>query len=237
MCSSQPKVQQMSPFRLSTDNLDTPGARLKSIRMRLKLTRGRICKMYSLPVDTLRAWENGKLRLTDKGLNRCINVYRNEGIIVSKSWILTGEGLNPRFSYEISQYFSEIPNIDNHTVTDDNVLMIKEAEFFKKTSHDAIILLVTTDEMLPFYAAGDYVGGRLKKNEFAETALGKDCIIITRSGEKYFRRLSKDQTHGHFNLVCHNPIRGRTLEPVIYNVDIDLIAPVIWHRKPDNSEA
>lgn len=211
----------------------TPAERLHAIRMQLKLSRGAIFKTHGLSIDTLKAWESGKLKLTEKNLDRCINIYRKEGIVVSKSWILSGEGLDPKLSQDLGKYFSNVATIQNISSENDTILIMKEADFFKATTKNAIILLVSTEEMLPYYAPGDYVAGRFKPIEQIELAIGKDCIILTKSGEKYFRRLAKHHTGNSYNLVCHNPIWGSTSEPVMYNVEIAGIAPVIWHRRAD----
>lgn len=208
----------------------TPAERLRSIRTQLRHSRNYICQTYKLPIDTLRAWENGKVRLTEKAITRCLSIYRKEGVILSKSWIVTGEGLPPKLAVEIGNFF-ESDNQKQNLEMDDTLLMVKEADFFKNLNPDSTILLVTTEEMLPYYAPGDYVGGRLKSKTDIDDCIGKDCIVISKSQKKYFRRLSKNILDGSYNLVCHNPHWGKTLEPVIFDVDIESVAPIIWHRR------
>lgn len=154
-------------------------------------------------------------------------------MVISKSWLLTGEGLDPQMSFKLGKYFSTVENIENSQGESDEFLMMKEAEFFKNTTKNTIVLLITNQEMLPFYGPGDYIGGRLQSKERVDEFLGKDCIIMIKSGSQYFRRLSKSSTDGSYNLVCLNPIWGSTLEPVIFDVDIEYIAPVIWHRRSE----
>lgn len=136
-------------------------------------------------------------------------------------------------SFKLGKYFSTVENIEDSQKESDEFLMMKEAEFFKNTTKNTIVLLITDQEMLPFYAPGDYIGGRLQGKERVDEFLGKDCIIMIKSGSQYFRRLSKSSTDGSYNLVCLNPIWGSTLEPVIFDVDIEYIAPVIWHRRSE----
>lgn len=211
----------------------SPNERLRFIRSQLRLTRAYLCEKYGLSTETLKAWENGKLTLTEKALKRCIDIYRSEGVVVSKSWILTGEGLDPRMSFELNQYFSETNELHTTEKESDEFLMLREIDFFKHSTKNSVVLLISTEEMLPYYSPGDYVGGRLYAKERAKELIGKDCIIVTQQGEKYFRRLSYHNTDNTYNLACHNPSWGGTLEPVFFDVDIKLIAPIVWHRRPD----
>jgi hypothetical protein len=52
-----------------------------------------------------------------------------------------------------------------------------------------------------------------------------------KNGERFFRRLIKNIAGG-YNLTCLNP-SGVTSEPVIYGVDIEGAAPIIWYRRKD----
>ena len=213
----------------------TPNERLEYIRNLLNLSRPDIARKYGLSQETLRACEKNRNTLTEKTLNKLIEIYRHEGLIVSKEWILTGGGFDPKIHKDISKYFSEIEKSNlSKQENDDEFLMIKEAEFFKNLAANSIILSVTTNEMMPFYSPGDYVGGRLMKKEDIPKAIGKDCIAVLHDGSKFFRRLVRNSTGDGFNLVCINPSWGSTLEPVLYDVDIESIAPVIWHRRLNN---
>ncbi|MFN7097065.1 MAG: helix-turn-helix transcriptional regulator [Gammaproteobacteria bacterium] len=220
---------------LSELTLATPGQRLKYIRNMLRLTRAYLHEKYNLSTDSLNAWESGKLKLTPKALDRCIKIYNKEGIFVSKNWILTGEGLAPKLSISIANYF-QTPTPDSQgnfaDLTDDE-LILREVDFFKQTTPNAVVMLVSNDEMLPLYEAGDYVGGRFQSSDFIHSCLGKDCIIETLDGEKYFRRLSAILPNGLCNLSCLNP--NDNLEPVLFNIKVAMIAPVIWHRRKDKN--
>lgn len=218
---------------LSQLSLDTPAQRLKYIRNMLRLSRPYLHEKYNLSADSLNAWESGKIKLTEKALDRCITIYNKEGAFVSKNWILTGEGLTPKLSISIANYFqTPTPeSLMNNTSLTDEELALQEIEFFKQSSPNATVLLVSSDDMLPLYGAGDYVGGRFRSSEFIRSCLGKDCIIETEEGEKYFRRLSAILPNGLCNLSCLNP--NDNLEPVLFNVKVVMIAPVVWHRRQD----
>lgn len=215
----------------STQSLKTSGERLQYIRTLIRVTRPYIEKNYGLSADTLKAWEYDKQPITENGLKRCMDIFRTEGLLVTRNWILAGEGLAPKLSINVSRIFEERDEGQGEQPLDDEMLMLKEAEYFKKLAPHSVILMVTTEEMLPFYAPGDYVGGRYKTKKELEDAIGKDCIVKTRQGDKFFRRLIKNSTSDGYNLVCLNPAWGGSLEPVLYDVAIEWAAPVIWHRR------
>ncbi|MBA2652578.1 MAG: hypothetical protein H0U73_09980 [Tatlockia sp.] len=208
----------------------SPGQRLKHIRSVLHLSRSYLQEKYGLPEVTLKSWENGTTKLTLSGAQRCVEAYRSEGLIVSEDWILEGAGLDPKTTVSVSQYFST-PTTLGLPIEDDEISMIKDANVFKESHSNAVLMIVSNDDMRPFYWPGDYVGGRMRFNEKIESAINKDCIVYLKNGERFFRRLIKN-TSGGYNLTCLNP-NEITTEPVLYDVDIESVAPVIWHRKKD----
>lgn len=212
-------------------NLDTPGARLKYLRSILRLTRACIEKKYKLPEITLKSWENSMIKISKNGIKRCVAVYKNEGLIVDESWIADGKGLDPTVRLSLGHYFASPSEVINLPIdVDDEIAMMRDAQEFRDRYSNAVVMIVSNDEMSPHYRAGDYVGGRLKFNEF-DSLIKKDCILYLKGGGQYFRRLFKDSL-GRFNLACLNPM-GRTAEPIIFNADIESAAAVIWVRRKD----
>lgn len=217
------------------DKMITPGKRLKYIREHLvKLSRAQVQEKHGLSQDTLAAWENEKITITEKGIDRCIKIYNAENLIFSKEWLLTGEGLSPNFSFELNRYFKHSPSEWQEIQVDDHFLLAKEIEYFRSLTSNSITALVSSDDMLPLYSSGDYVGGRLKSKKELENCIGKDCIIRTKDQAAYIRRLAKGKDKQHFNLVCINPQWKGNAEPVIFNVEIESAAPIIWHRRMDD---
>lgn len=217
----------------SIENLfNTPGKRLKYIRGLLRLSRLYIQEKYGIPEVTLKSWENEKVELSISGIQRCIDAYLKEGVIVSSDWILKGIGMPPKSSQIITSYFS-YPSLDfDKTNEDDELQMIKEVDFFQKSYNDAVIMTVSNNEMSPYYYPGDIIGGRFRFLTEIETAIGRNCIILLDTGERFFRRLVKNKS-GSYNLTCLNP-EIDTIEPVMYNVKLECVAPVIWHRSRNN---
>ena len=214
-------------------NLDTPGARLKYLRSILRLTRAYIEKKYKLPEITLKSWENSMIKISKNGIKRCVTVYKNEGLIVDESWIADGKGLDPTIRLSLGHYFA----MPSETVmpidadADDEVAMMRDAQEFRDRYSNAVVMIVSNDEMSPYYRAGDYVGGRLTTASELDFIVNKDCIIYLKGGGQYFRRLFKDSL-GRYNLACLNPV-GRTTEPIIFDADIESAAAIIWIRRKD----
>jgi len=221
---------------LSTNHLEqlkklSPHGRLKYLRKDLlRRPRHYLQDKYGLSTETLKAWENGKVNLTHKSLTRCIDLYHQEGISVTKKWIQTGDGAIPTITPIIHDVSTTYTLEEDE---DDSSLMIKEIEFFKKSTPNAVTMLITGKEMMPNYNPGDYIGGRFKHGNNIEKALNKDCIIKTKKGKLLFRRLVRSNTKNRYNLTCLNPDNGTNTSPILVDVAVECVAPVILHRKPD----
>lgn len=218
------------------ENTKTPGERLKYVRESLlKISRADVNKKYGLSQDTLAAWENGKIQITEKGIERCIKIYNSENLMISREWVLTGEGLSPQFSFDLNRYFKTVNPSDSSETLEDNVLLAKELDFFRSSTSNSVTGIISSDEMLPSYSRGDHVGGRFRYGDEIENCVGKDCIIRTKDGGIFIRRLSKSSEDGKYNLSCINPSWSDwNSEPVIFNAELECVAPIIWHRRSDD---
>ena len=220
---------------MNNPTLNTPGQRLKYVREKLlRLSRADLFKKHGLSPDTLAAWENEKLIISEKGIDRCIGIYSAEGIIVSREWLLTGEGLSPNFSFDLNRYFKSLPTQESDEKVDDTIFLAKEIDFFRSLSPNSITALISTNDMLPIYSCGDHVGGRLRYGKEVESCIGKNCIIKTKDGSLFVRRLVKNPRGKGYNLVCLNPEWDGTLEPVMFSIEVECAAPIIWHRRADH---
>lgn len=225
----------------------TPSERLKYIRLKTRLSRSEIQNKHKLSEATLKAWENGAAKITEKGLKRCINIYRKEGVVLSKEWVMTGEGISPKLSVDIGKYFAsdlqyplrneegKIQEQSTKYKKDDTTRMVREASYFKESYPSSVILMVTNDDMEPVYQIGDYVGGIFRYGENIKEALKRDCIIRLKTGEDMLRRLFEGNINKHYNLACINPL-PTSEEPILFNIEIEAAAPIIWHRMPDVQE-
>lgn len=209
------------------NDLSTPARRLRHIRNLARITRGYIQQKYRLADATLKSWEKEERNITAVAAERCAQIYLQEGIIVSPEWILYGQGLPPTNAATVGAYFNSTEEVLDET--NDEICMLRDADVFKKLYPNGMVLLVSNSDMSPFYKAGDYVGGGiLYQGSNIERAVNKDCIVLLKTGEQFFRRLIKT-SKGTYNLVCLNPSE-ETAEPVLYDADVAAVAPIIWHR-------
>jgi len=211
--------------------LGSVSERLKRLRKTLNLSRSFLSKKYGLSPDTLKSWENNQSNITKKGLEKCIDIYGNEGLLVSQEWLLTGKGLEPKTLLNINQYLKQQESGLEQESINDEILLIQEADFFKSLSKNSVVIMVTNNDMLPFYQPGDYVGGRFNQNKNIESIIGSNCIVKIDS-KILIRRLTKNESGG-VNLITTNPYYGSLSEPVIYDLEIEpnKIAPILWHRR------
>lgn len=194
------------------------------------MSRSYLQEKYGVPEVTLKSWENGTTKLTKSGSQRCVEMYRLEGLIVSPEWILEGVGLDPKQTVVISDYFATPAKVQL-PIEEDELAMMRDANAFKESYPHSVVMIVCNDSMRPFYCPGDYIGGKIRSGDAIATAINKDCIAYLKDGSRFFRRFIKN-SNGGYNLTCLNPDEG-TPEPVLFNVEIDSVAPVIWHRRKD----
>lgn len=220
---------------VDTRELKTPCERLKYVREKLlKVSRAEVSKKHGLSVDTLAAWENGKIKLTEKGIDRCIRIYNAENLLVSREWIFTGEGISPEFSLDLNRYF-KTQNDESLSVDINNeILRAKDLDYFINSSPNATVVTISNADMLPLYSLGDSVGGYLRSNTDISNYIGTDCIVKTKDKAVYVRRIASVDSKRQCTLSCLNPMYKGNPEPIFYNVDITAFAPIIWIRRSGN---
>lgn len=224
--------------------------RLRMLRDMARLKRNEIEAQYGLPEATLKLWESGRAILTDKGIQRCIDTYRKAGIVLTREWLLEGKGLPPKISVMLGQYFAseqqyplrpsqsavlQVKELDHAPayLRDDNMAMLQEANYFKELYADAVIYMVADDDMSPVYQPGDYVGGRFRYGSDIAKVVKKDCIVRLKNQKQLLlRRVFKSPKGKGYNLACINPMPTAEV-PILFNVEIEAAAPVIWHRIPN----
>lgn len=94
---------------MTNPNYLTPAERLKYIRSLIKLGREELASALAIPAGTIRKWETGERTITSESITRCIEAYGSIGIVVTKKWLLDGEGYGPVLK-EVSDLKSAINN-------------------------------------------------------------------------------------------------------------------------------
>ncbi len=75
-------------------------------------------------------------------------------------WIADGKGLDPTVRLSLGHYFAVPNEIVNLPIdADDEIAMMRDAKEFRDRYANAVVMIVSNDEMSPQYRAGDYVGG------------------------------------------------------------------------------
>jgi hypothetical protein len=209
--------------------LTQPHERLLYLRSLIRRPRVYFNEKYGLPEASLRLWESKQGPISDKAIKRCIDLYKQEGIIVTERWLKDGSGPMPLLNsninipMSIAQDQPALLNIEGEE--EENVL--RDIEHFQKLYPHSVIYFITDDSMLPAYNIGDVVCGLPQYNNFVQFNY-RECIALLESGEYVFRKFIME-SEGR-SLTSTNPL-SRVGNPVIFNAKIQMLAPIIWHRK------
>jgi phage repressor protein C with HTH and peptisase S24 domain len=91
---------------------------------------------------------------------------------------------------------------------------------------EPIVLRVRGDSMGKVYRPGDVLIGEKRYKDTLNEVVGRDCIVLTDTGDRYVKIVTKGQMKGVFTLRSYDPMA----EP-IENVRIAWAAPIVWvHR-------
>ena len=204
---------------LQNTNLNSTHERLKFLRSIVKFDRKTFAARHDIPEITLRLWENGKLPITDKAIERCISAYKKEGIDVKEKWLKEGTGTAPGINYAIMSFLearTSDPDLLQNYIEDDFL-------YFSNKYPDCISFKIISKEMEPTYKAGDFVIGR--KNSNLQKIHNQDSIVLLENGTIVFRRAFVT-SENKINLACINPISSGE---ILFDAQIISIAPVIIH--------
>lgn len=219
------------------DDRSSPQARalrLRKLRNMANLTRDQFCKNSNIAAATLKRWELAYYGgLPIDGAKKVIDCIANEGVICSLEWLLHEIGsypiINPAFRK--NQRPTESSFITkNYSVVDEENLIVNELLLFRQNHPNSIDLKVIDDGLFPKYKVGDYVAGIIMPTESLEHLLYQDCIVQLCDGQILLRNLRKGFSSNHYSLVCTNE-QARVKEPLLQNVEIAIIAPILRYYK------
>lgn len=187
-----------------------PHTRLRFIRSLTGLSRLAIEEKYQLPEVTLKKWETGKMAISDKGIDKCIEIYKQENISATSEWIKNGTGPLPAFMSFVESQDSDI-------------------QYFKSTYSNLLIYQITNDEMAPKYNMGETVLGIIAENKEPEFFNNLDCLVQLEGEEIIFRKVAI-HNQNRINLICTNNSSKNNF--ILFDVNPVAIAPVLWHKIP-----
>ena len=218
--------------------LSSSGDRVKRARILAGITtRKQFEKKHDISANTLQGWEQGKNPLSKKGAHRIVESLKQEGLICSVEWLLTGNGMPPR-SYESLHSGIEATTLDNQTLVEQNLkeeeLIYKEVQLFKQNNPNAIVISITDNAMEPYFTCGDYLGGIRVTNTKIDQYINQLCIVELENNLILPRFLQKSPTEGRYTVSSTNP-KATTPPLNYYNTKVIAIAPIIWQRKKFSS--
>lgn len=213
--------------------------RLKSLRKMTRLSRSVFSERYGVPSGTLQNWESARFGgLTEKGAKIALSAIRSEGIYCSFEWLMYGIGPSPQLNDKLFENTNNPSLIDEglskqETNIDSQLATIaQELLIFRKLNPNAIDFVVRDNGMEPLFVLGEYVAGCRRYQTDISSAVNQNCIIQTATGDMLLRHLSQGSAPDLYTLICMNPT-ARVERPVIYDVKLTYVAPVIWTRRKD----
>lgn len=218
---------------MMTENLENSsemGLRIRMARSLLPLNRTEFCEKHGLNRYTIQAWELGRNKIGLTSLRRFCEAMGKEGVFCTPEWLLHGKGDGPSKigsrGVEIKAEKSWVKPYQENT---DEILEIEnEVEFFRENQitagHSVVVLKLPDNAMEPFYARGDYVGGRAVPQALINQLIGQACVIEVGEGNFVLRRLLTAGTN--YLLVPSDYTEQTAILEKLGNV-----FEIIWHRK------
>ncbi len=184
----------------------SPGTRIKMMRVLLGISREDFCSRHGVNFNTMTSIELDRLKISKKQLNKIILAFSQEGLYVEAPWILESKGTAPSHVVsQLQQTGSGLLETWAHTFTH---------------HRDSVIFSIQGDEMEPFYAPGDWVGGVW--TTAPQTLVGKKCIGLFEHGVLLVGTLGK-----HLSLIPSNLNASRT--DCMTSATPIKIAEILWH--------
>ena len=147
------------------------GARLKSLRKTVGLSRRAFFEKFGVSVGTLQNWESPRSGgLSESGARRIISCFDTEGIYVVYEWLMYGSGQLPQVSLS--------KNSLSHVRLNTHRSLEKEIEFFQSYYKFSTTFILENEVLAPKFNQGDCLLGVCKKtNKAIKELIGLLCII------------------------------------------------------------
>jgi hypothetical protein len=97
---------------------------------------------------------------------------------------------------------------------------------FAANGRDMIALQIRGDSMFPVYRNGDYLICERKFGPDFRSLVNLDCVVKTKAGEGFVKKLLKGSKVGRFNLKSYNVGFDE-----IRDVEIEWAAPIQWVKR------
>lgn len=190
---------------------------------RLMVEQGLTMKALSLRAGmsaaTVHTWFRGAggSRAVSPSIDNFIAIA--EALGVSPEYLLTG-GEAPRFLVPVVGIASAGEGWTAQPDTSADPLEMEIGD------GDPVAIQVRGDSMSPVYRNGDTLVCHRRGGRYADNLIGKDCVVLTATGEGYVKILRRGSRPGVYALKSYNP----TFED-IEDVALRWVAPVIWIKR------
>lgn len=175
-----------------------------------------------ITLGSLENWELGRHGgLVEKAAPKLIQTALAFNVKCSIEWLLWGVGDFPKI-------FN--PNEPQNESEDE--IFKDELTSLKKDYPNLIDTIIEDDAMAPCFLPGDYVAGEQYFGDKLLEAIGKVCIIQTKSGESMVRLLKNGNRIKGYTITCTNPhTKVKTAQLEINDNEMFCAAPIVWMRR------
>ena len=234
---SQLSAAPRASTEASKNSKDARAKRLKRLRKLTKKSRKSFAETYKISQGTLQNWETARFGgLTEKGAKLILEALKKESIHCTFNWLMYGAGSGPQKSLPTNM--ADLSGGETNSAYDKknkispNAINI-EHEAFLASHINPVTFKVQDEAMMPFFSAGELVGGEAVDVNNTSKLLDKICIVKAEGHETMIRRIRAGTEPKTFTLIITNTDDSSTT-PVIYNAVLTKAAPVIWSRKEVN---
>lgn len=219
----------MTKTASTTHSPEARAERVRQLRKSLHLSRKTLSdkyKKYGITASALQSWEDVRWNgLTEKGAQRLVQAFQDEGAQVTVEWLMFGIGDDPR-GIIFPSALLPTPSLSEQ----ENIA--QELRLFHQLNSDAVDTVVSDDGCAPWLAIGDYVAGKRYFGHDIDKAIGHPSIVQTLSGNVLVRMVNRGNMKEHYTLSCSNPATTAK-QAIIENTKLFSAAPILWIRKPE----
>ncbi len=202
------------------------GDRIRTARALAGLTRPELEKLHGIKGTTVAKWENGLVMPSLKSIHQLVHALKTQGVVSTVEWFLHGKGAE---AYTFNDPIGPLKEDASPFKLDKEILLMEEIRIFKQIYNHAVFCFVNDDTMAPQFSIGDYVGGLKLPPEQKDQALNKTCIVELKDGRKKLRQVIAGSGNDLYSL-CGTNARAQLLPSIMMDVELNWIAPIIWHR-------
>ncbi len=198
--------------------------RLRYIQKYTGISRHELCHNTDLKYDTVYRWETGKSQtFNEQRAAALIDKLKQHGVMCTLEWLLHGKGHPPHRTrdiigtpagnrFELEKIQQELTLLSEHHL-------------------DIVHHQVIDNTMYPLFKQDDHVAGLKLESDDYHRAIGQICLVKpVDSLQILVRKIERSAEKQKHCLICLEPEQNKPLlQP---DITLDLVAPLIWWRRP-----